>query len=82
MPHPHCAHVGSLLRPAPLLESLNSPDTGDAAALRKTEDAAIQQAIKLQRDIGLRTITDGELRRYAQCFHPLRYNLMKTSTIL
>ena len=58
-------HVGSLLRPPELLKARADHAAGriDAAALRAAEDAAIRDAVKLQEEIGLQSITDGEMRR-------------------
>jgi 5-methyltetrahydropteroyltriglutamate--homocysteine methyltransferase len=58
-------HVGSLLRPATLTQARADFKAGriDAAALRAVEDAAIIEAIELQRSAGLQSVTDGELRR-------------------
>ena len=58
-------HVGSLLRPPELLQARD-----DHAAkrisdeeLRGIEDEAIQGVVKLQKDAGLQSATDGEFRR-------------------
>ena len=58
-------HVGSLLRPPALLEARARHAAGeiDDAELRGYEDAAITDVVRLQRDVGLRTATDGEFRR-------------------
>ncbi|GAA0576429.1 5-methyltetrahydropteroyltriglutamate--homocysteine S-methyltransferase [Paractinoplanes ferrugineus] len=58
-------HVGSLLRPAPLLEAREKRATGEISAdqLRVIEDEAIRDVVRMQRDVGLRTATDGEFRR-------------------
>jgi methionine synthase II (cobalamin-independent) len=58
-------HVGSLLRPPELLRARDEHAAGriDDAELRAAEDAAVEEVIRLQRDVGLRTVTDGELRR-------------------
>ena len=58
-------HVGSLLRPAELLEARAAFAEGriPASELSRLEDAAIANAIRKQRDIGLDIYTDGELRR-------------------
>ena len=58
-------HVGSLLRPQKLLDAREARKAGtlDAAGLRAVEDEAIKDAIKLQEDVGLEAITDGEFRR-------------------
>jgi 5-methyltetrahydropteroyltriglutamate--homocysteine methyltransferase len=58
-------HVGSLLRPAYLLEARARHAAGeiDADALREVEDRAVTEVVALQRDAGLQTATDGEFRR-------------------
>jgi len=58
-------HVGSLLRPPSLLEARAALQEGriDAEQLHAVEDAAIRDVVRLQEDVGLRAITDGELRR-------------------
>jgi 5-methyltetrahydropteroyltriglutamate--homocysteine methyltransferase len=58
-------HVGSLLRPKPLLEARTRYQAGEisAAALRQAEDEAIRQAVAFQEGVGLEGITDGEYRR-------------------
>jgi 5-methyltetrahydropteroyltriglutamate--homocysteine methyltransferase len=58
-------HVGSLLRPPELLRAREDHAAGriDDDELRAAEDAAIRDVVKLQRDVGLRTVTDGEFRR-------------------
>jgi 5-methyltetrahydropteroyltriglutamate--homocysteine methyltransferase len=58
-------HVGSLLRPKELLQARDDQAHGriSAADLRHLEDEAIRKAVKMQEDIGLRGITDGEYRR-------------------
>ncbi len=62
-------HVGSLLRPAFLLEArqhfANRRIT--ARELRLAEDRAIRELVRFQQDVGLKSITDGEYRR--SCFH-------------
>ena len=58
-------HVGSLLRPPELLRAREQHQKGElsAAALRQIEDDAIREAVKMQEEIGLQSITDGEYRR-------------------
>jgi 5-methyltetrahydropteroyltriglutamate--homocysteine methyltransferase len=58
-------HVGSLLRPPALLRAREDHRAGRIGddELRAAEDAAIRDVVKLQRDVGLRTATDGEFRR-------------------
>jgi 5-methyltetrahydropteroyltriglutamate--homocysteine methyltransferase len=58
-------HVGSLLRPPALLEAREEHKAGriDADELRRVEDAAIRDAVRMQEEIGLEAATDGEYRR-------------------
>lgn len=58
-------HVGSFLRPKDLIDARAAFRDGmiDAAALRAAEDEAIRGVVKLQEDLGLQGITDGEFRR-------------------
>jgi 5-methyltetrahydropteroyltriglutamate--homocysteine methyltransferase len=58
-------HVGSLLRPPALKEARAKHERGeiDDAALKAIEDREIEQAIRKQESIGLKSITDGEYRR-------------------
>ncbi len=58
-------HVGSLLRPTSLLDARAAFEAGriDADALRATEDEAIRDAVAMQREVGLQSVTDGEFRR-------------------
>ena len=66
-------HVGSLLRPPRLKEArerLLGPHTADTNvaphhndALRQIEDGFVREVIAMQERVGLKAITDGELRR-------------------
>lgn len=58
-------HVGSLLRPASLLELRRRVARGEASpdALAEAENGAIAEAVKLQARVGLKLATDGEFRR-------------------
>ncbi len=58
-------HVGSLLRPKFLLEARAAAAKGQISPvqLREVEDRAIENAIRLQEDVGLKSVTDGEFRR-------------------
>ncbi|MDH3240744.1 MAG: 5-methyltetrahydropteroyltriglutamate--homocysteine S-methyltransferase [Alphaproteobacteria bacterium] len=58
-------HVGSLLRPRRLRQAREQREAGaiTAEALRAVEDECIREAVKLQEDVGLKGITDGEFRR-------------------
>ena len=59
--------VGSLLRPAYLVEARAAHEAGTLApdAFKRIEDRAVDEAIALQEAAGLDVVTDGELRRYA-----------------
>jgi len=54
-------HIGSLLRPAELLQARSAPT--DAAQLRALEDKHILRAIERQKELGFKIFTDGEFRR-------------------
>jgi 5-methyltetrahydropteroyltriglutamate--homocysteine methyltransferase len=58
-------HVGSLLRPQEVLQARDDFAAGQISAeqLKEIEDAAIQKIIGMQGEVGLKTATDGELRR-------------------
>ena len=58
-------HVGSLLRPPALKEARDAHKQGriSAAQLREAEDTAVRDVVRLQEDIGLQGVTDGEFRR-------------------
>jgi 5-methyltetrahydropteroyltriglutamate--homocysteine methyltransferase len=58
-------HVGSLLRPPRLLQARERAKRNEISAqqLREVEDEAIREAVRMQEDVGLSGITDGEFRR-------------------
>jgi len=58
-------HVGSLLRPQALLAARDQRERGEIndTQLRAVEDRCIRDVVKMQEDIGLRAVTDGEYRR-------------------
>jgi 5-methyltetrahydropteroyltriglutamate--homocysteine methyltransferase len=58
-------HVGSLLRPPDLRGAREKRERGEmsAAELRQIEDRCIREAVKMQEDLGMQGITDGEFRR-------------------
>src|SRR5258707_12731446 len=58
-------HVGSLLRPPEVLRARDDFAAGriGAGELRGIEDAAIREVVRRQQEAGLRSATDGELRR-------------------
>jgi 5-methyltetrahydropteroyltriglutamate--homocysteine methyltransferase len=58
-------HVGSLLRPPELLQAREKHQKGElgAAQLREVEDRSIRGVVKMQEEIGIQGVTDGEFRR-------------------
>jgi 5-methyltetrahydropteroyltriglutamate--homocysteine methyltransferase len=58
-------HVGSLLRPKELLAARKQHADGSLPyeSLRQQENRHIRDVVKLQEDVGLQSITDGEFRR-------------------
>jgi 5-methyltetrahydropteroyltriglutamate--homocysteine methyltransferase len=68
MPSPYRAEqVGSLLRPAELLQARTAHAQGQTSLneLRAAEDRAILAALERQRQVGIDILSDGELRRAA-----------------
>ena len=57
--------MGSLLRPPELLKAREKRQKGDISAdeLRRVEDRCICDVVKMQEDLGLEGVTDGEYRR-------------------
>ena len=57
--------VGSLLRPPALLEAREQLERGElsAAEFKRAEDAAVDEALRLQAEAGMDVVTDGEMRR-------------------
>lgn len=57
--------VGSFLRPAALKEKREAFAAGkiSAADLKEAEDAAIQDLVAKEKEVGLHAVTDGEFRR-------------------
>ena len=57
--------VGSLLRPAELKQARQRYDEGNLSRedLRQVEDREIRSAVRLQEELGLAVVTDGEYRR-------------------
>ncbi len=58
-------HVGSLLRPSVLRQAFKRFDAGeiDANRFRAVQDDSIRAVVRLQEDVGLKIVTDGEFRR-------------------
>ena len=66
MPPPFRAdHVGSLLRPRELLQARADHAAGriPREELRRIEDESVREAVRMQEEIGLQSVTDGEFRR-------------------
>ncbi|MBS4083923.1 MAG: 5-methyltetrahydropteroyltriglutamate--homocysteine S-methyltransferase [Rhizobiales bacterium] len=59
-------HVGSLLRPAALLQAFKQHQNGSIGddAFREIQDRSILDVLKLQESAGLEVVTDGEFRRH------------------
>ena len=58
-------HVGSFLRPKFLLDARAQAAGGEITKeqLRAVEDKAITEVVRMQEDVGLQSVTDGEFRR-------------------
>jgi 5-methyltetrahydropteroyltriglutamate--homocysteine methyltransferase len=65
--NPRSDVIGSLLRPADLLDARSRYERGEltAADFKRIEDRAVDEAVLMQQDAGLDVVTDGEMRRYA-----------------
>ncbi len=65
-------HIGSLVRPPELLRARQQHAAGtlDRENLAAIENAAIARVVKLQEELGLQVVTDGEFRRgtYSDAF--------------
>jgi 5-methyltetrahydropteroyltriglutamate--homocysteine methyltransferase len=64
-------HVGSLLRPKELTHAFREASAGKmtAEAFKAVQDRAIRDAVRLQEELGLQAITDGEFRRASYWSH-------------
>ena len=60
--------IGSLKRPIKLLEKRKAFDSKQCTQeeLTSVEDEAIQAIVDMQREVGIKSITDGEFRRCVQ----------------
>jgi 5-methyltetrahydropteroyltriglutamate--homocysteine methyltransferase len=60
-------HVGSLIRPDALIEARAAAERGamPAAELTRLQQAAIREVVRLQQEIGLKVVTDGEYNRFS-----------------
>ncbi|KZT63901.1 UROD/MetE-like protein [Daedalea quercina L-15889] len=59
-------HIGSLKRPAKLLAKRKELDDGKCTAeeLKVVEDEAVTAIVEMQREVGIKAISDGEFRRH------------------
>jgi methionine synthase II (cobalamin-independent) len=60
-------HLGSLLRPSPLLDVKHKIDGGEKGLeknLTSAEDTSIEDIVKEQLDLGFHPVSDGEYRRH------------------
>lgn len=78
-------HIGSLVRPAVLLEARDQHAKGDIddAALREVENTEIEKIVAWQVEQGFRVITDGEFRRdtYTDSFGLAAFEGLQRRTI-
>jgi 5-methyltetrahydropteroyltriglutamate--homocysteine methyltransferase len=58
-------HVGSLIRPDALIAARRAAEGGELAAadLRRIQEQAIREVVRLQEETGLSVVTDGEFNR-------------------
>jgi 5-methyltetrahydropteroyltriglutamate--homocysteine methyltransferase len=58
-------HVGSLIRPEPLLKARAAAERGElqASELKRIQQDAIREVVRMQEELGLRVVTDGEFNR-------------------
>jgi len=58
-------HVGSLIRPAALVAAREQAERNEIspAELRRVQQAAIRDVVRLQEELGLKLVTDGEFNR-------------------
>lgn len=61
----HAEHVGSFLRPEPLLDAVRKFRKGEIGQpeLTAAQDDAVREVVAFQEGLGLPTVTDGEFRR-------------------
>ena len=61
----HAEHVGSFLRPERLLAGAREVRAGTMGAerFRAIQDECVREVVRLQEDLGLPSVTDGEFRR-------------------
>ena len=76
-------HVGSLLRSPEVHKARDDFQKGaiPPAKLREIEDKAIRDAIKMQEDVGLKAVTDGEIRRAESDYAAAQENLQRVRAL-
>ena len=69
-PVSRAVHIGSFLRPKALFEKRQQLESKQCTSsdLKSAEDAAIKHIVELQRNVGIKLISDGELRRLSWIF--------------
>ena len=62
---PRAHHVGSLIRPDNLIQAREAASKSErtSAELKRIQEAAIRDVVRLQEDLGLKVVTDGEYNR-------------------
>ncbi len=62
---PRAHHVGSLIRPDNLIQAREAASKNERASaeLKRIQEAAIRDVVRLQEDLGLKVVTDGEYNR-------------------
>jgi 5-methyltetrahydropteroyltriglutamate--homocysteine methyltransferase len=60
-------HVGSLIRPDTLIAAREKAEKNEisAAELKPIQQAAIREVVRMQEDLGLKLVTDGEYNRHS-----------------
>lgn len=60
-------HVGSLIRPDALIAARSAAEKGELAPaeLARIQHDAVREVVRLQQDIGLKLVTDGEYNRHS-----------------
>src|SRR5262245_41171141 len=60
-------HVGSLIRPEALIKAREEEEKGEVsqAELKRIQQAAIRDVVRMQEELGLKLVTDGEYNRHS-----------------
>src|SRR5262245_65330763 len=60
-------HVGSLIRPEALIKAREQAEKGELsqAELKRIQQAAIRDVVRMQEELGLKLVTDGEYNRHS-----------------